>query len=46
VADEGDRPRIELERRLLAEATIAAFPDPQERAIVEQPDRLGLGGAP
>ncbi len=46
LADESERPRIELERRLLAEAVIEAFPDAQERAIVERPDRLGLGGAP
>ena len=45
VADESERPRIELERRLLAEAVLATFPDAQERAIVERPDRLGLGGA-
>ena len=45
VADAGDRPRIDLERRLLAEAVVVAFPNARERAIVEQPDRLGLGGA-
>ena len=45
IADAGERPRIELERRLLAQAVLAAFPDAHERAIVEQPDRLGLGGA-
>ena len=45
VAGSDERPRIELERRLLAQAALAAFPDPHERAIVEQPDRLGLGGA-
>ncbi len=45
VADESERPRIELERRLLAQAVLATFPDEQERAIVERPDRLGLGGA-
>ncbi len=45
VADAGERPRIELERRLLREAVPAAFPDDEERAIVERPDRLGLGGA-
>ena len=28
-----------------ASASLDAFPDPQERAIVERPDRLGLGGA-
>jgi uncharacterized membrane protein len=44
VADESERPRIELERRLLAEAVLTTFPDAQERAIVERPDRLGLGG--
>jgi uncharacterized membrane protein len=45
VVDEGDRARVELERRLLDEAVRRAFPDPEERAIVEQSDRLGLGGA-
>ena len=46
VADAGERPRIDLERGLLAEAVAVAFPDARERAIVEHPDRLGLGGAP
>jgi uncharacterized membrane protein len=46
VADASERPRIELERRLLAEAVAEAFPDPGERAVVERGDRLGLGGAP
>jgi uncharacterized membrane protein len=45
VADAAERPRIDLERSLLAEAVASAFPDPRERAIVEHPDRLGLGGA-
>jgi len=45
VAGPGERPRIELERRLLGRAVLATFPDAHERAIVEQPDRLGLGGA-
>jgi hypothetical protein len=45
VADVGEQPRIELERRLLGQAVLATFPDPHERAIAEQPDRLGLGGA-
>jgi uncharacterized membrane protein len=45
IAAESERPRIELERRLLARAVMDTFPDEQERAIVEQPDRLGLGGA-
>ena len=45
VVDEGDRARVELERRLLDEAVLRAFPDVEERAIVEQSDRLGLGGA-
>jgi len=45
VVDEGDRDRVELERRLLGEAVLEAFPDAEERAIVEQSDRLGLGGA-
>ena len=45
VADEGERPASTLERRLLREAVAQAFPDAEERAIVERPDRLGLGGA-
>ena len=45
VADDGERARLELERRLLREAAARAFPDDEERAIVERPDRLGLGGA-
>ena len=43
VAGEGDRGRVELERRLLDGAVAAAFPDPEERRIVDQADRLGLG---
>jgi uncharacterized membrane protein len=43
VARDGERSRVDLERRLLAEAVSAAFPDPEERGIVEQADRLGLG---
>jgi uncharacterized membrane protein len=43
VAGDGERGRIDLERRLLADAVAAAFPDPEERRIVEQADRLGLG---
>jgi uncharacterized membrane protein len=45
VVDEGDRACVELERRLLDEAVLRAFPDVEERAIVEQSARLGLGGA-
>jgi uncharacterized membrane protein len=45
LADAGEQPRIELERRLLREAVARTFPDDEERAIVERPDRLGLGGA-
>ena len=45
LAGDGEQPRIELERRLLREAVAGAFPDNAERAIVERPDRLGLGGA-
>ena len=45
VADHGERSRLALERRLLREAAARAFPDDEERAIVERPDRLGLGGA-
>ncbi|WP_028067681.1 DUF2254 domain-containing protein [Solirubrobacter soli] len=45
VATPDERPRIELERRLLGQAVQSAFPDEQERAIVERPDPLGLGGA-
>ena len=44
-AEDGEQPRLELERRLLREAAARAFPDDEERAIVERPDRLGLGGA-
>ena len=36
VADDSERPRIALERRLLHDAVAGAFPDPDERAIVEQ----------
>jgi uncharacterized membrane protein len=46
IVDDSQRGRIELERRLLDEGLIAAFPDPREREILEHPDRLGLGGAP
>jgi uncharacterized membrane protein len=46
IVDDSQRARIELERRLLDEQLIAAFPDPREREILEHPDRLGLGGAP
>jgi uncharacterized membrane protein len=42
VGDE-ERARVDLERRLLAEAVGARFPDPEERRIVEQADPLGLG---
>jgi uncharacterized membrane protein len=45
VVDEGERGRIELERRLLDQAVLDGFPDAHERAVVEQSDRLGLGGA-
>jgi uncharacterized membrane protein len=45
VLDDDERARVELERRLLDEAVLEAFPDAEERAIIEQPDRLGLGGA-
>jgi uncharacterized membrane protein len=44
VADADERPLIERERRLLAAAVRVAFPDAEERAVVERPDRLGLGG--
>ena len=43
VVGDGERARIDLERRLLAAAVGAEFPDPEERRIVELPDRLGLG---
>jgi uncharacterized membrane protein len=43
VAGDGERGRVDLERRLLAEAVSAAFPNPEERRIVDQADRLGLG---
>jgi len=45
VADDSERPRIALERRLLQEAVADHFADAEERAIVERADRLGLGGA-
>jgi uncharacterized membrane protein len=45
VVAENDCPRVELERRLLDEAVEHEFPDPEERAIIAQPDRMGLGGA-
>jgi uncharacterized membrane protein len=45
MADAGEQSRIELERRLLRDAVARVFPDDEERAIVELPDRLGLGGA-
>jgi uncharacterized membrane protein len=45
VADDGERPRIALERRLLHQAVADTFPDLEERAIAERSDRLGLGGA-
>jgi hypothetical protein len=44
VVDEREQGRVELERRLLDQAVLDAFPDAQERALVEQSDRLGLGG--
>jgi uncharacterized membrane protein len=46
IVDEAQRPRIELERRLLEDQLGSRFPDPEERAILSQPDRLGLGSAP
>jgi uncharacterized membrane protein len=46
VAGDAERPMIERERRLLGAAVLAAFPDSEERAVVERSDRLGLGGAP
>jgi uncharacterized membrane protein len=46
LVDEPQRARIELERRLLEEQLASAFPDPEERAILSRPDRLGLGSAP
>jgi len=46
VAGDGERVRVDLERRLLAEAVAAAFPDAEERRIVERADRLGLGCEP
>jgi hypothetical protein len=36
---------VDIAIRLLDEAVLRAFPDVEERAIVEQSDRLGLGGA-
>jgi uncharacterized membrane protein len=43
VIDEGARPRVELERRLLDTALARAFPDREDQAIAGRPDRLGLG---
>lgn len=45
IADAGERPRIELERRLLDEQLAVRFPDGDEREIAARPDRLGLGSA-
>ena len=45
LADDGERPGSSSSGRLLREAAARAFPDDEERAIVERPDRLGLGGA-
>jgi uncharacterized membrane protein len=45
VVDGGEQGRVELERRLLNDAVTRAFQDADERAVVEQSDRLGLGGA-
>jgi len=46
VASDGERGRVDLERRLLADAVDTAFPDTEERRIVERADRLGLGCEP
>jgi uncharacterized membrane protein len=43
--DEPARARVELERRLLARALAAAFPDPEDQAVAARSDRLGLGAA-
>jgi uncharacterized membrane protein len=45
VADDAEQAHIELERSLLRDAVATEYADDRERAIVEQPDRLGLGGA-
>ena len=45
LVDEPQRPRIELERRLLEDQLAERFPDPEERAILSRADRLGLGSA-
>jgi uncharacterized membrane protein len=45
LVDANDRAPVERERRLLDEALLGAFPDPQEHAILSRPDRLGLGSA-
>jgi uncharacterized membrane protein len=45
VVGERERGRVELERRLLREAVAQTYTDAEERAVVERPDRLGLGGA-
>jgi len=46
IVAEEQRPRVERERRLLAEAVQARFPDPRERDLLSRPDPLGIGGAP
>lgn len=45
MVDAEDASRVRLERRLLEAALQAEFPDPEERAIAERPDLMGLGGA-
>ncbi|MDQ4048314.1 MAG: DUF2254 domain-containing protein [Actinomycetota bacterium] len=45
VADETQRPRIELEEELLDEALGAGVRDARMREILSRPDALGLGGA-
>ena len=45
IADPDERPRLELERRLLDDELAANFPDPAEHALFTRPDPLGLGGA-
>ena len=43
VVGDGERARVDFERRMLAEVVAGAFPDSEERRTVGEADRLGLG---
>jgi uncharacterized membrane protein len=45
IVDESQRGQVELEQRLFDQQLVGNFPDPDERAMVSRPDRLGLGSA-